>query len=1397
MITGERRTVARVKRSKTEEEIHWDPADTDVDNHADTHVFGKNFRPIYFTSEVCSVAPFLDEYQEQEEVQICTAATAFDTTHGETIILRFGQGLWFGNRMDKSLLNPNQCRFFGIPICDDPTDPYRQIGINAPDDMFIPFEMRGTTCGFTTRCPSDEELSSCRTFTLSNEQTWDPTDVDFVRTISSADRGKKPVSSSDDYRLEQSPTSRNINCVGTKVEYKDNCNIHDFDRALAHTGLVEDLITDRAIKSVNIHATYSDKRHHGTDPALLARKWGIGLQKAKDTLKVTTQLNIRSAILPLSRRYKTDMLSQRLRRLSTRFYTDTGYGPSKSLAGNTCMQIFTDGEGFVVAYPMSSKAGAGDMLQRNCNDVGVPNELHMDNAPEMIRENTAFQEVCRNQKIKTTTIEPKSPWQNKCENIIGVIGKKATTRRARRKAPKCVWDYGYVWECEIYSRTAGRDGRTGLERITGDTVDISEWLEFEFYDIVRYWDNRENETKDSVGRWLGVSHHVGSALCYWILTNKGTVISRTTVQHWTEDEVRNPETQSRFREYHEQLKLALGSEQFIHSNEDLEYFVRDDVEAVPGSGFHLGDDEYFGPDPLNDIDDILGANTDEQIANDTYDQYIGAEIPVSDPKGMTLMAKVVKKTLDNDTNVSSKAYNPLQDHSRYEVVFPDGHTDELTANVIAEAMLSNIDTEGRHYSLLNEISDHKKDGTAISRSNGFYETRGGTKKAKKTTRGWKLLVEWKDGSVDWIPLVEMKNSYPIETAEYAKANNLEEEPAFKWWVNTTLKKRDRIIGKVKSKYWRNTHKFGIRIPKTVQEAYEIDKETGTDFWTKAIAKEMKNVRIAFESVDGVTPEQMREGKVKPGFNYITTHMIFDIKMDGKFTRKARLVADGHKTMAPAAITYSSVVSRDSVRIALMVASLNDLDVFACDIGNAYLNAQCREKLWTIAGKEFGSEAGNVMIISRALYGLKSSGAAWRAKLAETLRGIGYFPSEADPDVWLKKATKVDGTPYYKYMLVYVDDVLHIASDPNTDMKAINEIYRLKDGAGPPDRYLGANVEKVQLQDGSVAWSTTCVDYLKGAIENVDKMLKEADTSLKKFGDGHRPYPSSYRPELEVSKELNEQLLNRYQQLIGVLRWSIELGRIDIMTEVSCLSQHLCSPREGHLLAVYKIFRYLQKNISKIPGRMVYDGKYYPCSEDHFKNSIVDSEKWKDFYPEAAEALPGKCIEPLGNPAFVKAFVDANHAGNMANRRSHTGLLIYINNAPIIWYSKRQNTVETSSFGSEYVALRICVEMIEALRYKLRCFGVPVVGPADILCDNKSVATNSSVPTSVLNKRHNAICYHRVREAQAAGTIRVGWIPGEHNLADLFTKTTMAGNTRHGLVVNIFNDEATRLEPEVE
>jgi hypothetical protein len=237
------------------------------------------------------------------------------------------------------------------------------------------------------------------------------------------------------------------------------------------------------------------------------------------------------------------------------------------------------------------------------------------------------------------------------------------------------------------------------------------------------------------------------------------------------------------------------------------------------------------------------------------------------------------------------------------------------------------------------------------------------------------------------------------------------------------------------------------------------------------------------------------------------------------------------------------------------------------------------------------------------------------------------------------------------------------------MAAINDIYRLKEGAGSPDRYLGANIEKVQLQDGSRAWSMNCVDYLKGAIENVNNMLHDAGTALKNCGDGKRPFPSSYRPEIDTTPELGDELGNRFQQLIGVLRWAIELGRIDIYTEVSCLSQHLCNPREGHLLAVYKVFRYLQVNLKKIPGRLVFDSKMVHTDERLFETSVTNTQEWFDFYPDAAEAFPGKHLTPLGNPVRIRAYVDANHAGNLANRRSHTGILIYVNNSPIIWYSK--------------------------------------------------------------------------------------------------------------------------------
>ena len=142
--TGPRRSIGSVGRKWDEEgEIYLLPCPTEIDSHADTHCFGRNFRPMHWTGQECSVAPFLAEYSEQMNIQICTGATAHTLENGELVILLFGQGLWFGNRMYKSLINPYQCRAYGIPLCDDPTDPNRRLGIEAAGDCFIELDMNG------------------------------------------------------------------------------------------------------------------------------------------------------------------------------------------------------------------------------------------------------------------------------------------------------------------------------------------------------------------------------------------------------------------------------------------------------------------------------------------------------------------------------------------------------------------------------------------------------------------------------------------------------------------------------------------------------------------------------------------------------------------------------------------------------------------------------------------------------------------------------------------------------------------------------------------------------------------------------------------------------------------------------------------------------------------------------------------------------------------------------------------------------------------------------------------------------------------------------------------------------------------------------------------------------
>lgn len=200
-------------------------------------------------------------------------------------------------------------------------------------------------------------------------------------------------------------------------------------------------------------------------------------------------------------------------------------------------------------------------------------------------------------------------------------------------------------------------------------------------------------------------------------------------------------------------------------------------------------------------------------------------------------------------------------------------------------------------------------------------------------------------------------------------------------------------------------------------------------------------------------------------------------------------------------------------------------------------------------------------------------------------------------------------------------------------------------------------------------------------------------------------------------------------------------------------------------------------LKKFPkGKIIVDPSY----RDHSDITVKDYENWKDFYPDAEEEMPHDMPESFGRKARITVYVDADHAHDVVTRRSVTAILLFINNTPMRWYSKRQRTVETSTYGAELVAARIATDMIIEMRYMLRMIGVAVDGPALLLGDNSSVVLNTSVPSSILKKKHHACAYHRVREAIAGNIMRFVHIPGSTNYADVLSKP-LPNDVFHGLI----------------
>ena len=310
-------------------------------------------------------------------------------------------------------------------------------------------------------------------------------------------------------------------------------------------------------------------------------------------------------------------------------------------------------------------------------------------------------------------------------------------------------------------------------------------------------------------------------------------------------------------------------------------------------------------------------------------------------------------------------------------------------------------------------------------------------------------------------------------------------------------------------------------------------------------------------------------------------------------------------------------------------------------------------------------------------------------------------------------------------------------------------------------------------NGIGCWTITSQDYVKAAVKNVEETIRKKGRKLP-TSNIDTPMNTTFSPEMDVTEELNADDTTYFQELIGVLRWATEIGRVDILLEVSLLSQYQANPREGHFEQLLHIFAFLKRH----PKLTLYLSPQLPLID--YGDFRTKREDFAEIYRDAEELLPHRMPMPRGQELEITAYVDASHAANKVTRRSHSGYVVFLNRAPVLWYSKRQNTVETSTFSAEFIALKVCLEAVEHLRFKLRCFGVPLPQgkPAHIFCDNESVVKNTTNVESTLNKKHSSVAYHHCRWSVAAGVITLAHISTHSNIADCFTKRLPVSTRTH-------------------
>ena len=313
------------------------------------------------------------------------------------------------------------------------------------------------------------------------------------------------------------------------------------------------------------------------------------------------------------------------------------------------------------------------------------------------------------------------------------------------------------------------------------------------------------------------------------------------------------------------------------------------------------------------------------------------------------------------------------DEEQYRVEYKNGKNQLYTYQELIE-ILNKADEDGEERWTFDEVGGHR------------YS------KNKKRKGKIDVLIRWDTGEESWEPMEWIKKDDPVTLAKYARDKGLLDKGPWKWAKRYAKddKKLNRMLRNMnasKKKARKVKFKFGVRIPRNYEEAMMFDKINGNTKWADACKTEIECLLITYECF-----KLLQKGEAIPkGYTKVPLIWAFDVKFDGR--HRGRLVAGGHMTWVDPEEGYSSTVSLDDVCLAFVAAMLMKLGVIAADVTHAYIRALCKEKRFAIAGPEFrdtglGNLEGQVLIIVKALYGLRTSGAAWHAEAADTLRAMG-------------------------------------------------------------------------------------------------------------------------------------------------------------------------------------------------------------------------------------------------------------------------------------------------------------------------------------------------------------------------------------------------------------------------